>query len=153
MGLSEKNHTVWKCVFLPKITMAPEDSSWTHETQSRRSQMQRPVWLQCQAWGCVPLGTLLPCTELATPPAQRWLSPFGQEASRDVTWVQDAVGRGSYLWVSCGLDVAIFLSTSCQLLWGLWELINLVDLRLTLGPTPTNVFWAFYTAHFGNPST
>lgn len=63
--------------------------------------------------------------------------------------------EGKMLWEEAAIyesAVAISLSTSRQLLWGLWELINLVDLRLTLGPTPTNVFWAIYTAHLCNQS-
>lgn len=58
---------------------------------------------------CPPPGTLVPCAELAAPPAQRRMSAFGQEPSgEDVTWMQAAGETGSYyesamawMWLFC----------------------------------------------------
>lgn len=121
---------------LPKITMAQEDSGWTRETQSRRSLTQRPGWLQRRAGG----------SPGRCPPGDpRSLHRAGRFPSTEVNftlWTRtkwrrchlDArcCGNRQLLWVSRGLDVAILPRTPCQLLWGLWELINLVDLRLTV---------------------
>lgn len=107
-------------------------------TQYPKYPWPRRPWAEAvKPRGLWPRDTVTPAQSqgqprVAAPPALWWSSPSGQIPSRRCCWSAWCCGNRQLLWVSCGLDVAILPSTSCQLLWGLWELINLVDLRLTI---------------------